>query len=84
MFDIADVPFSAVTDDEKQIYASTRKQDGMLQGYTSVQYTVRGSRASRNAGTFNVPKSIEFKRILMVEYATNLNNTVVSGARSFL
>lgn len=39
MFDIADVPFSAVTDDEKQIYASTRKQDGMLQGYTSVQYS---------------------------------------------
>ncbi|KAG2049675.1 Clavaminate synthase-like protein [Suillus hirtellus] len=38
MFDIADVPFSAVTDDEKQLYASTRKQDGMLQGYTSVQY----------------------------------------------
>ncbi|KAG1819133.1 Clavaminate synthase-like protein [Suillus subaureus] len=40
MFDIADVPFSAVTDGEKQIYASTRKQNGMLQGYTSVQYCV--------------------------------------------
>ncbi|KIK43650.1 hypothetical protein CY34DRAFT_59533, partial [Suillus luteus UH-Slu-Lm8-n1] len=38
MFDIADVPFSAVTDSEKQTYASTRKQDGMLQGYTSLQY----------------------------------------------
>lgn len=39
MFDIADVPFSAVIDSEKQTYASTRKQDGMLQGYTSVEYT---------------------------------------------
>ncbi|KAG2146057.1 uncharacterized protein EDB93DRAFT_1287295 [Suillus bovinus] len=38
MFDIADVPFSAVTDDEKQNYPLTRKQNGMLQGYTSVQY----------------------------------------------
>ncbi|KAG1900126.1 Clavaminate synthase-like protein [Suillus fuscotomentosus] len=38
MFDIADVPFSAVTDGEKQLYASTRKQNGMLQGYTLLQY----------------------------------------------
>lgn len=38
MFDIADIPFSAVADDEKQIYASTRKQNGIVQGYTSVQY----------------------------------------------
>lgn len=39
MFDIADVPFSTVTDGEKQIYASTRKQTGSTQGYISLQYT---------------------------------------------
>jgi hypothetical protein len=84
MFDIADIPFSAVTDSEKQIYASTRRQNGMLQGYTSVQYTVRSSRAPRNTGTFDLLISIESNRITMVEYETNLNNTAVSGARSFL
>jgi hypothetical protein len=83
MFDIADAPFSAA-DSDKQIYASTRKQDGMLQGYTSVQYTVRSSRAPSNTGTIYLLKSIEFNRITMVEYETTLNNTAVSGARSFL
>jgi hypothetical protein len=84
MFDIADVPFSAVIDSEKQTYASTRKQDGMLQGYTSVEYTVRSSRAPSNTGAFYLLKSIEFNRITMVEYETTFNNTAVSGARSFL
>ncbi|OAX33794.1 Clavaminate synthase-like protein [Rhizopogon vinicolor AM-OR11-026] len=38
MFDIADVPFSAVSDSEKQIYAGTMKQTGSYQGYKLRQY----------------------------------------------
>lgn len=82
MFDIADVPFSAVTDDEKQLYASTRKQDGMLQGYTSVQYAVRSSCALHNRGISYFLKLID-NRMSMVEYATSLNNTAVSSVHLF-
>ncbi|KAG1737557.1 uncharacterized protein EDB91DRAFT_483113 [Suillus paluster] len=38
MFDIADLPFSAVSDSEKQIYAATMKQTGSYQGYKLRQY----------------------------------------------
>ncbi|KAJ8597720.1 Clavaminate synthase-like protein [Rhizopogon salebrosus TDB-379] len=38
MFDIADVPFSAVSDSEKQTYAGTMKQTGSYQGYKLRQY----------------------------------------------
>ncbi|KAG1747855.1 Clavaminate synthase-like protein [Suillus paluster] len=38
MFDIADVPFSAVTDGEKQNYVSTRKETGSIEGYILLQY----------------------------------------------
>jgi hypothetical protein len=43
MFDIADVPFSAVSDSEKQSYLSTRTEDGSIQGYILLQYPVRNS-----------------------------------------
>jgi len=48
MFDIADVPFSAVSDSEKQIYAGTMKQTGSYQGYKLRQYWVRDGRISPN------------------------------------
>lgn len=48
MFDIADVPFSAVSDSEKQIYAGTMKQTGSYQGYKPRQYWVRDGRISPN------------------------------------
>ncbi|KAJ8597710.1 Clavaminate synthase-like protein [Rhizopogon salebrosus TDB-379] len=38
MFDIADVPFSAVNDSEQQIYAGTMQQTGSPQGYKFRQY----------------------------------------------
>ncbi|KAG0703540.1 Clavaminate synthase-like protein [Suillus ampliporus] len=38
MFDIADVPFSAVPDDEKQSYIATRKETGSIEGYSLIQY----------------------------------------------
>ncbi|KAF9238970.1 Clavaminate synthase-like protein [Melanogaster broomeanus] len=38
MFDIADIPFSGVSDDEKQVYAGTMKQTGSWQGYKLRQY----------------------------------------------
>jgi len=44
MFDIADVPFSAnVSDSEKQIYVATMEKTGSIEGYTLLQYAVRGS-----------------------------------------
>lgn len=48
IFDIADLPFSAVSDSEKQIYAGTMKQSGSYQGYKLRQYWVRGCRVSFN------------------------------------
>ncbi|KAG2040734.1 hypothetical protein BDR03DRAFT_1029402 [Suillus americanus] len=38
MFDIADLPFSAVSDSEKEMYAGTMKQSGSYQGYKLRQY----------------------------------------------
>ncbi|KAG0703539.1 Clavaminate synthase-like protein [Suillus ampliporus] len=38
IFDIADVPFSAVTDGEKQRYVATRNETGSVQGYTLLPY----------------------------------------------
>ncbi|KIJ06318.1 hypothetical protein PAXINDRAFT_20480 [Paxillus involutus ATCC 200175] len=38
MFDIADVPFAGVSDEEKQVYAATMKQTGSYQGYKPRQY----------------------------------------------
>ncbi|KAH7915946.1 Clavaminate synthase-like protein [Hygrophoropsis aurantiaca] len=38
MFDIADVPFSGVPEEEKQVYAGTMKQTGSYQGYKLRQY----------------------------------------------
>ncbi|OJA11413.1 hypothetical protein AZE42_05743 [Rhizopogon vesiculosus] len=38
MFDIADVPFSAVDDSEQQIYAGTMQQTGSSQGYKFRKY----------------------------------------------
>lgn len=43
MFDIADVPFSAVSNNEKQSYISTNKVDGSIEGYILRGFTVRGS-----------------------------------------
>jgi hypothetical protein len=43
IFDIADVPFSAVNDSEQQIYAGTMQQTGSPQGYKFRQYWVCGS-----------------------------------------
>ncbi|KIJ63602.1 hypothetical protein HYDPIDRAFT_29394 [Hydnomerulius pinastri MD-312] len=38
MFDIADIPFAGVSDEEKQVYAGTMKQTGSYQGYKLRQY----------------------------------------------
>ncbi|KAH0831127.1 hypothetical protein J3R83DRAFT_13693 [Lanmaoa asiatica] len=38
MFDIADIPFTAVRDEEKQAYAGTMKQTGSFQGYKLRRY----------------------------------------------
>lgn len=41
MFDIADVSFTGVSDEEKQVYAGTMKQTGSYQGYKLRHYWVR-------------------------------------------
>jgi isopenicillin N synthase-like dioxygenase len=48
IFDIADLPFSAVSDSEKKIYAGTMKQSGSYQGYKLRQYWVRGRRVTHH------------------------------------
>ncbi len=40
MVDIADVPFSQVSDEEKQVYAGTMKKTGSYQGYKLRNYWV--------------------------------------------
>lgn len=40
IFDVADILFSKVGDEEKQIYAGTMKQTGSYQGYKLRQYWV--------------------------------------------
>ncbi|KAG2347243.1 Clavaminate synthase-like protein [Suillus weaverae] len=62
MFDIADVPFSAVTDSEKQIYASTRKQNGVLQGYTSVQYADNDDRVRDQLEQYCISRDVTKRR----------------------
>jgi hypothetical protein len=47
MFDIADVPFSQVSDDEKQKYVATPKQTGSYQGYKLREYWVDASKFLR-------------------------------------
>lgn len=41
MIDIADVPFSQVSDEEKEKYVAQIKQTGSYQGYKPRQYWVR-------------------------------------------
>lgn len=41
MFDIADVPFALVPEDEKKRYANDIKQTGSYRGYKMRQYWVR-------------------------------------------
>jgi len=40
MFDIADVPFARVSEDEKNLYVGEMKQAGSYQGYKLRQYWV--------------------------------------------
>ena len=81
MFDIADVPFSAVSDSEKQIYAGTMKQTGSYQGYKLRQYWVRDGCISLNTRPFDLRNSIKFS-ISMLGSATSLSIITVSGMHS--
>ena len=40
IFDIADIPFTGVSDEEKQVYAGTMKQTGSCEGYKVRHYWV--------------------------------------------
>jgi isopenicillin N synthase-like dioxygenase len=77
IFDIADLPFTAVSDSEKQIYAGTMKQSGSYQGYKLRQYWVRDCRVSSNMqGAFGLRKLIEFS-ILTLGSVTSLRTITV-------
>ena len=41
MFDIADIPFARVSEEEKKIYAARMKETGSYQGYKPRQYWVK-------------------------------------------
>ena len=41
MFDIADVPFARVSEEEKKIYVARMKETGSYQGYKPRQYWVK-------------------------------------------
>jgi hypothetical protein len=59
IFDIADTPFSAVSDSEKRIYAGKIKQTGSYQGYKLRQYWVRDSLAQYKVAQFNQIQHID-------------------------
>jgi len=40
MFDIADIPFARVSEEEKRIYVARMKETGSYQGYKPRQYWV--------------------------------------------
>ena len=40
MFDIADIPFARVSEEEKKIYVARMKETGSYQGYKPRQYWV--------------------------------------------
>ncbi|KAG1740411.1 uncharacterized protein EDB91DRAFT_1237272 [Suillus paluster] len=62
MFDIADVPFSAVTDDEKQTYVSTRRETGSVQGYTLLQYTDTDGRVRDQLEQYSTNRDVTERR----------------------
>jgi len=78
MFDIADLPFSAVSDSERRIYAGTMKQTGSYQGYKPRQYWVRDGHISPNKYMTPFDNSTKFS-ISMLGSATSLSTTTVSG-----
>ena len=41
MFDIADIPFARVSEEEKKIYVAKMKETGSYQGYKPRQYWVK-------------------------------------------
>ena len=41
MFDIADIPFARVSEEEKKIYVARMKETGSYQGYKPRQYWVK-------------------------------------------
>jgi hypothetical protein len=43
MFDIADIPFARVSEEEKRIYVARMKETGSYQGYKPRQYWVNKS-----------------------------------------
>lgn len=58
IFDIADLPFSAVSDSEKQIYAGTMKQSGSYQGYKLRQYWHIGAGIRDQLEHYNINRDV--------------------------
>ncbi|KAH7903359.1 Clavaminate synthase-like protein [Hygrophoropsis aurantiaca] len=58
MFDIADVPFSGVSEEEKQVYAGTMKQTGSYQGYKLRRYWHIGAGVFDQLENYNVNRDV--------------------------
>jgi len=73
MFDIADVPFASVSEEEKKIYVARMKESGSYQGYKPRQYWV-------NQCIFLVPNILIDHLVISTSttaFATNWNTTIV-------
>ena len=53
MFDIADVPFAMVSEEEKKVYMARMKESGSYQGYKPRQYWVNQSLSSLSMEHFD-------------------------------
>jgi hypothetical protein len=59
MFDIADIPFSGVSDEEKSSYSGKMKETGSYQGYKPRQYWVRYTYISPFSKISSYPQHID-------------------------
>jgi len=73
MFDIADVPFARVSEEEKKIYVARMKESGSYQGYKPRQYWVNKSLPSLS----NMLINYIVISTSTVAFATNWNTTIV-------
>lgn len=74
IFQIADVPFAQVSEEEKEIYAGRMAETGSDQGYKRRQYWV----CPLTILTFHILMNLSCS-ILMVVYVTRSRITTVSG-----
>ena len=74
IYDIADVPFTQVPQQEKQQYATKAREVGYFRGYKLPKYYVSGSHSLATGAN-----SRPMNSILTMESTTKLRTTLVRG-----